>query len=344
MLYRVRMTLLFLSLFFLSTLTSAQISQFLPGGDWMSPSPMEGNRLTPSASNLDGKVLSPNGHPAAGIRVELHDGTAEAPIAATYTAPDGSFEMYNIPSGSYEVVAQTGSLEVRDHVAVQWATPRLELRLPRNSRPFLPDATISVAQMLVPRRALTAYDKACHAFTEEQFDKADGFLDQALEADPQFAGALTLRGLIEMQHQDLSAAQQHLEAAIQSDPNYGAAYMALGAVYNHQGRFDDAFEVSQRGITLSPRSWQGYFEMAKAAIAKGMYQKGLQLAKQAEKLGGSSFASVHLMKAYALIPLKLYKDAGYELRAFLSQQPKGEDSQQAQRMLAGLSAPEMASH
>jgi TolA-binding protein len=69
-----------------------------------------------------------------------------------------------------------------------------------------------------------------------------------------------------------------------------------------------------------------------------MYAQGLQLARQAQRLSGNSFAAVHLIKAYALVPMRLYKDAKYELQAFLSREPKGNSAQQAQTLLAEVEA------
>ena len=54
--------------------------------------------------------------------------------------------------------------------------------------------------------------------------------------------------------------------------------------------------------------------MAKASIAKGMYDQGLQFAREAQRLSGNSFAAVHLIKAYALMPMRLYKAAATSCR------------------------------
>jgi TolA-binding protein len=69
-----------------------------------------------------------------------------------------------------------------------------------------------------------------------------------------------------------------------------------------------------------------------------MYLQGLQLARQAQRLSGNSFAAVHLIKAYALVPMRLYSDAKYELQAFLSREPKGNSAEQAQTLLAQVEA------
>ncbi len=286
---------------------------------------------------VHGTVLSADGRPASGIHVELDEAGTALPVTSTYTESDGTFELYNIPEGSYELVAESIDSRADDRVQVQPGEPQLKLILHRNGSPdqnLMP--TVSVAQMMVPESAERLFRKARVAFEHRKYDKSKSLLDNALQIDPQYAQALTLRGQIEMSEGDLPSAQQDLESAVRIDPNYGSAYISLDAIYNHEGRFDDAMRVSQRSLTLVPKSWQGYFEMAKASVGKGMYEKGLQLAAQAQRLSGNSFATVHLIKAYALVPMRLYKEARYELQAFLSREPNSTGAQQAQTLLAQI--------
>ena len=292
----------------------------------------------PTVTALEGKVLGADGQPLSGVHVELDEASTALPVTSTYTRQDGTFQLYNVPRGNYDVVAESPDLQVSDQVMVQLDRPSLELRLRPTTAADDSDAMISVARILVPAKAQKYYRNAREAFSEGKNEEAEKLLDQALEIEPQFAEALALRGLIHMQADDLEEAQGYLEKAVHIDPFYSPAYMALGAVYNHEGRYDDAIRASQRGVTLSPRSWQGYFEMAKASVAKGMYEQALKLARQAQRLGGNGFIALHLVKASALLPLKLYKDARYELQAVLSHAPKGSNVTDAQTLLAQIDA------
>ncbi len=292
-----------------------------------------------SVCHVGGKILSIDGRPVSGVHVELDDAATAIPIASTATEGDGSFELYNIPKGNYELVAESDDHQIDNVITVTAQERPIELRfLKQATAPAEAPSTISVAQMLVPGKAQDYYDKAQQAFAKGQLDKSMALVDAALTIEMQFAKALTLRGVIELQKSDLQSAQRDLERAVNIDPSYASIYPALGAIYNHEGRFDDAMRVSERGVGVSPKSWQSYFEMAKASIAKGMYQKGLQFARQAQRLSGNSFAAAHLVRAYALVPLKLYKDAKYELQAFLSREPNGSGAKQAQLLLAQIDA------
>ena len=288
---------------------------------------------------LAGKVLNADGRPVPGIHIELDDPSTAVPVTSTYTQPDGTFELYNIPKGNYEVIAESADSQVSGSIAVEPGRPSLQLQLPGGKSASAPlDATISVARMLVPPRAQKLYRRAFNYFNAGKYDQAEQQVDEALLIDGEYGDALTLRGLIEMRKADISVGQRTLEQAIQVDASQSAAYIALAAIYNHEGRFDDAMRVSQQGLSVAPRTWQAYMEMAKASIAKSMYQSGLKFIRQAERLGGNAYGEVHLVKAYALIPLKLYKEARYELQASLTREHGGSVADQAKTMLAQVNS------
>lgn len=330
MVSRARVVTLFLSFLLITPYICAQVSQ-------------SNSQFRAEIAALQGKVLNAQGQPASGIHIEIDDATTAVPVTSTYTQPDGTFELYNIPQGNYEVIADSRDSEVSDQVSLHPGKAGVELRLPANQiAPNPLDATVSVAQMLVPFSAQKMYNKAYKCFRNGKYTEAEKQLDGALQIDPNYADAITLRALIALSNPDIITAGQLLEHAIQVDPNNSSAYIALAAVYNHEGRFDEAMRASQKGLSLAPRAWQAYLELAKASIAKSMYRSSLQFLRQAERLGGSSYAEVHLVKAYALVPLKLYKEAKYELQASLTREHQGQTAQQAQTMLAQITALETA--
>ncbi len=289
--------------------------------------------------SLSGRVADADGQPAAGIPIEVRDVRSALTVETTSTQQDGRFELNNLRPGNYEVLARSGASDVRSYVAVQFGNYSIDLRLPVNTAQS-DGPTVSIAALMVPAKARDAYNRARQGFAAGKSDRAQKDLDRALQVYPHFAEALTLRGIVEMQGNQVQAAQQDLEEATRDDMNYGPAYTVLGAVYNSQGRFDDALRTLDYGARLSPGVWQTYLELAKASIGRRQYQQGLQFAARAEQLGGSSFAALHLLKAYAMIPLKFYDDAKRELAACLRLDPKGKEAEPAQRLLAQIAAAE----
>jgi len=115
---------------------------------------------------LSGTVRNSDGSAAAGITVEVRPWPSGAAVASTTTASNGSFEIYNIPSGLYEVVANSDKAEdVRENVTVGFAEATVDLRFtqPADSSAGSMNS-VSVAQMKVPNKARDAYRKAQQAF------------------------------------------------------------------------------------------------------------------------------------------------------------------------------------
>ncbi len=108
------------------------------------------------------------------------------------------------------------------------------------------DATTSVARLLVPSRAERIYNRACAHFAAGKYEQAEKEIQSALQIHPEYGDALTLRGMLELRKPDLESGRESLEQAIKIDPSQSTAYIALAAVYNHQGRFDDAMRVSEK--------------------------------------------------------------------------------------------------
>jgi tetratricopeptide (TPR) repeat protein len=291
-----------------------------------------------AAAYLTGKVLSSSGKPVVGIRVEIDDGATAIPTSSTYTTQGGLFYVHNLTPGRYEVVAEDQEAADRENIVLDSSGSTVQLRLhpPATSSSDLAPI-VSVAQMVVPTRALNLYAKAAKQFKDGQYgEKTLKLLDEALGIDPEFAQALTLKGLLKTQESTTDQAQQYLESAIRIDPTQVAAHVALAAIYNHAGRFSDALQESRRAVTLAPTSWQGHFEMAKATLALHSPIEALKLLRRTEELGGGKFSGVHLMKAYCLLTLGLQEDAKYQLHLSLSHHPTQLLESQARQVLASM--------
>ena len=288
---------------------------------------------------LQGKVLNPKGQPLAGIHIELDEVRTAMPVTSTYTQSDGSFAMYNIPGGEYEVVAESEDAEISDRVAMDSRRRALELRFPRGAPPGAEEpATVSVAQIMAPEKARKLRDRALEAFRRGQIGEAGKLAQQALQVEPEYADALTLCGLIELGNPDFSVPQETLEHALRLNPNDSMALIALAALYNRQSRFEDAFRVSERAASLAPKAWQAYLELAKASIGKNLCADALVLIRKAERLGGTRYAEVHLVKAIGLYQLKFYSDSKYEAQRAIAREPAGPSAPVAKRLLAQLNA------
>lgn len=134
------------------------------------------------------------------------------------------------------------------------------------------------------------------------------------------------------------AALNDFDHAIKSDPGYSLAYTAMAAAFNQLHRFDEAIRSADRAISLSPSSWQSYFEMGKAYVGKADYQRALQQLAKAQGFIPKDYAPLHLVRAHAMLALKNYSDALVELQQFLVLAPQDPNAATARDTVGKLKA------
>lgn len=285
-----------------------------------------------NSASLAGIVRTYDGKPLRNARIEVRQPSSGQVVAATYTLPNGTFEISNLNNGHYEVVATQGVDEVREQVDIFGLGANLAMRMSVESAPA-GQHTVSVAQMKVPEKARNLYRKAQGHADKNKLADAAKEVAKALEIAPQYAPALTLRALLAMQDGKPALALPDLEAATTYDPSYGLGFIVLGSAYNMVGRFDDAIRVLSRAQALAPAAWQLHFEMSKALLGKGDYAKSLQQASKAGELAASDYPPLHLVMAHAYLGLKDYSQAITHLEQFITRDPSGADSVHARQTL-----------
>lgn len=314
------------------------------GGIGQSPIPQasQPDRLQPrmgmmhDLGAITGSVNSLAGQPLRDVQVQLRGITGVAVAASTHTDGSGGFAFSSVPAGTYEIVAVSGVQQVTERVEVTSMPVHTILRLPIKDIPNdgAGANTISVAQYRVPEKAREEFVKAREALAKLKTEEAQKRVQRALEIYPNYADALTLRAILELDENNIDAAVNDTQRAIHSDGNYALAYTVLAAALNTTGRFDEALQTLQRCETLAPDTWQTYYEEAKAYLGKADYRATVQQLDKAKSLASTDFPLMHLIRARALIGLNMHAEAGAELETFLQKVPDGPDSEQARSMLA----------
>lgn len=291
-------------------------------------------------NSLTGTVVTPDNKPVPNARVELHGSNGFA-VGAVYTNSSGTFEFSSVPEGTYEIVASSGVSQTQERLEVSGLASDITLRLPatstaEDSHGAAP--SVSVAQFKVPEKARAAFKKAHEASSKGKDEEAQKLVAKALEIYPKYSDALTLRAVLKMSAADLPGAMADLQQAIDNDENCAWAYIVLGSVFNVEKKFDQAIQTLRRSESLSPSSWQLYFEMGKALVGKGQYEAALRQLTRAQALVPRDYAPIHIVKAHAFFGLNNYSDAMTELQAYLANEPPGPHTAEAQEMMSQAKA------
>lgn len=319
---RNRVSIFFLVSTWIAISSLAGFSQDTRSGD-----PIARGTGAAGESIISGRVFNFNGQPAADARVELMSLSTGQVADTTYANNNGQFSFNSVTPAAYEVVATKGLVSARENVELSHAElpVSVNLRLPNATDDSAADAgtasAVSVAQMKVPEKARKAYRKAQKAMQASRTEEAAKAVAEALAIDPNYADALSLRGVLELDAKQTEQARADMEQAVGLDPHNGMNLIALGATYNVMTRFDDAYRVLRQGIALEPSAWQGYFELGKTMVAKGQYMDALAQLGRAGDLAPKSFAAIHLVKAHAYLSLRDYDQSMSELQQYLEQAP-----------------------
>src|SRR5579864_156700 len=326
------------SSFYLSAQRTGMDPSLPSQSPFSSPGSMAGNpglnSIRGDYRSITGVVQDNQNNGLKDVRVELTDATG-AMVGSAYTNPSGHFEFNRVAPGTYTVVATSGLQQASERVDATNFSNSVNVRMQGVGKPAdgIEGNSISIAQYRVPAKAREAYRKAHEAVEKGKMDDAHKHLARALELCPNYADALTLRAVLELNERDSQAAVSDLDKAIQADGNNAMAYMVMGSALNMQGKFDEAIRSLQRGQSLAPNYWQGYFEMGKSYIGKANYPDALRQLERAEGLAPADYPLISLLRAHALLAMKQFPEAMTALQAYLQKDPQGPNSAQAQKML-----------
>jgi Flp pilus assembly protein TadD len=275
---------------------------------------------------IRGNVLTLDGKPERNAHVQIHDFRTGRILGSVETDVSGGFSFDMLPYGSYEVSATDGTASDRQDVEVMGSFSTVSLRLNTSDPNATPsrNGLVSIVELKVPQGARDAYVRAQGAMMKNQPEKTSKYLQKALEICPTYAPALTMRGALLLDKGDLASAIDDFDKAIHADNTYALAHAGIAAALNRLNKFDDALRAAEQASTLSPNSWQPYFEMAKSYIGKADYQRALQQLTHAQGEMTHDYAPLHLLRASAFLALKNYRDATAELKFFLKNVPEND--------------------
>ena len=158
-----------------------------------------------------------------------------------------------------------------------------------------PELQTAADESEVRKRARTRLALAAGYYENGQYLVALEEQKRALQADPNYADAHNLGGLIYMALGDNALAISHLQRAIALNPRDGNALHNLGWLHCQAGRHEDAAQAFQRAMAVP-----AYQDRAKTLMAHGICQA---------RAGDTAAAEKTLMHAYEL-------DAGNPVTAF----------------------------
>ena len=152
------------------------------------------------------------------------------------------------------------------------------------------DSTVSF-KILIPRRrdkaATDLLDKGIDAYQKgsaDNYKKAAGLLEQALQMDPTYSQAAFYLGLTYNALFDEEKAAQYYKKAIDIDPDYLEARADYAGMLLDTGAVDEAIRQINTVLTRNPNHAVALTMLAQADRFKELYPQSIDAARKAVKI------------------------------------------------------------
>lgn len=292
-----------------------------------------------------GKVRLPDGRPPRNrmkVFVEGMNGLKRD----TLSDDDGNYEIRGVSGGRYQVYA------INPQVPEQYCDPitadtnraysnrlqvdiNLKLPLHKGTSEAKP-GTVSVAEAAqdIPKPARKAYEDALKAQKENREAEALSQFNQAIELFPEYFQALTERGNVMMQRNQLDEAQADYVRALDLNGRYPPALRGLGYCQIQQKNFSSAVGNLEKAYVLEPNVPLTLLLLGYANLSLDRFEEARQSLQQAIKLGPETAARAHVYLAEVFAHEQKFKEAADEIRAYLKVKPNASDAQHLKELEA----------
>jgi len=126
--------------------------------------------------------------------------------------------------------------------------------------------------------------------------------------------------------------QAALQQSVTLDSKSAPAYLALGAVFNQEKKYEDAEKALTRGLEINPAAGEGQYELAKTYWALGRWQDAEPHALKAAALQ-PAMAPVHVLLGNIALRKRDAPGALKEFQEYLRLDPKGPMAEGTQAMV-----------
>ncbi len=232
----------------------------------------------------------------------------------------GEFQFTGGPQGNYLLSVESegyaiSTLELREGSVVSGRNSvfiTLGSRLADRSLPPGRQATIELATLRIPKKALREFQKAREESGKNKLNRALRHLRKAIALHPDFFQAYNNLGTVHLRMRSYAEAEAAFLKAIEINPNSTRVYKNLGLTYIHANRWERAIEMLSKVTALDPLDSQAQTFLGQAFLREGKYTGALVPLQRALELD-PEFSLASYWLGYAYIQLGRYPEA---LRAF----------------------------
>ncbi len=246
--------------------------------------------------------------------------------ASVFTGTNGAFHLSNLPAGTYNLVVEADGYERISQDMYLAAAVFLQLELRRQGRTgAVPSGeTVSVRELLIPRKAHGTMEKGLNLlYQESDYESSLTQFQRAIKEYPDYYEAYAEMGAAYMKLGDAASSEEMLRKSIAlSDEQYVEPYVILASLFTAEERFAEAAPLARKAVALDAGTWQGYHELARALYGLDDFTGAQEHATTAAELNPDN-AQTFLLLANIHGRLRDYPKLLNDLNTYLDLAPTG---------------------
>jgi Flp pilus assembly protein TadD len=295
-----------------------------------------GQVATCDLCTLSGVVSDATSHAQLdGVRLELSS-TRGPSVAMLLSAAGGAFYFGNVPSGSYNLVAEKPGYETASQQVDLFNSERgVRIDLRKTADAATPDKgsnTVSARELSIPRKAHDHMEKGLALlYGKSDYQGSLKPFQLAIQEYSDYYEAYAQIGVAYMKLADTANSEKAFQKSIEvSHQKYQDAYLGLAELALDGHRFADAETLARKAIDIDSDSWRANSQLARALVQLHRASEAEPSAVAAVKLKPDN-PTLYLVLANIHMQLQNDRAQLDDLNNYLKLAPTGSFAEQARQ-------------
>jgi tetratricopeptide (TPR) repeat protein len=202
--------------------------------------------------------------------------------------------------------------------------------------------TISLTEMLAPRKSRQSLDKAEKAIEKREWERAQGLLQEALGVYPRYAEAWLRLGQVLRAMCRIDEARDAFAKAIAADDSFVPPFIELAKLATHDRSWQESVDLTDHAILLDPLDYPSSFYLnAVANFNLGRLKDSEDSVRKALLIDNRNlYPQTHLLLASILHRKRDHGAEMEQLRDYLRIAPQSADAEQVRTHLQMVEQPD----
>src|ERR1700694_5313869 len=291
----------------------------------------------PSA-NLYVSVRESTGFPVStNVMVKLSCPLAGIEVSGPAQGQGAQVQFHNVPMGDCNIEVQAqGYRTAKDRTEVTQSMTSHNQYVFIYMHSESESAAASARPAVVPLGLIKEMDMAMEAMQKKHEEDARKHLAKAAKISPTNPDVAYLRGMLELDHHDLPAAEQFFETAASSSRSQERVLLGLGYVQVQLNQAAAAVQTLEKALQMNTASERGHLLLANAYAQLREYPKAQEHAQRAAAFNSENAAAARTLLAQILAAQGNREGAKLEFEGVLREYPKAPSASVARDSLASL--------